>query len=139
MDNRIQTAEDAAKFAFSGRAVLTVVSERTGVRFTYRIKRSKRGNAFWVELLRGPDNGSDYVFLGTAWEDYEFSHAMKSPVSPKAESEIAALWFFRCLREGSLKRIEVWHQGKCGRCGRALTVPESISTGLGPKCAEMMQ
>src|ERR1700675_3055956 len=28
--------------------------------------------------------------------------------------------------------------GKCGRCGKPLTVPESIASGFGPDCREMM-
>lgn len=32
-------------------------------------------------------------------------------------------------------QIEVWHEGRCGACGRRLTVPESIANGLGPVCA----
>jgi hypothetical protein len=30
--------------------------------------------------------------------------------------------------------MELWHEGRCGKCGRALTVPESIESGLGPVC-----
>ena len=30
--------------------------------------------------------------------------------------------------------IELWHEGRCGKCGRVLTVPTSISTGFGPDC-----
>src|SRR5262249_13335004 len=26
------------------------------------------------------------------------------------------------------------HEGRCGRCGRRLTVPESIESGYGPEC-----
>ena len=32
-------------------------------------------------------------------------------------------------------KVKFLHQGKCGRCGRALTVPSSIESGLGPTCA----
>ena len=32
--------------------------------------------------------------------------------------------------------LEVWHEGRCGRCNRALTVPESIASGIGPECAK---
>ena len=37
-----------------------------------------------------------------------------------------------------LARFEFRHEGRCGRCGRALTVPESIDTGFGPHCAAEM-
>jgi rRNA maturation endonuclease Nob1 len=30
--------------------------------------------------------------------------------------------------------MDVYHLGRCGKCGKALTEPESISTGLGPIC-----
>jgi hypothetical protein len=30
--------------------------------------------------------------------------------------------------------FDVHHSGRCGRCGRKLTVPESIKTGFGPEC-----
>lgn len=30
------------------------------------------------------------------------------------------------------------HIGKCGRCGRKLTTPKSIETGLGPECEKMV-
>ena len=32
----------------------------------------------------------------------------------------------------------VYHVGKCGRCGKKLTDPESILTGLGPSCSKYM-
>jgi hypothetical protein len=31
--------------------------------------------------------------------------------------------------------LAVYHEGRCGACGRRLTTPESISSGLGPVCA----
>jgi hypothetical protein len=31
--------------------------------------------------------------------------------------------------------FDVHHEGKCGRCGRKLTVPESVKSGFGPECA----
>ena len=40
------------------------------------------------------------------------------------------------LNNGHLTRI--WHQGRCGRCGLALKVPESVATGIGPVCAKLM-
>jgi hypothetical protein len=30
-------------------------------------------------------------------------------------------------------------EGKCGKCGRALTVPSSILTGIGPECSKSYQ
>lgn len=38
----------------------------------------------------------------------------------------------------ALGKVEVWHEGRCGRCARRLTVPASILIGIGPECAEIM-
>lgn len=34
--------------------------------------------------------------------------------------------------------VRIWHTGRCGRCAKALSVPTSIATGLGPICAAQM-
>ena len=44
-------------------------------------------------------------------------------------------WTFRAAEGGDLRTVRALHSGCCGRCGRKLTVPESIDTGLGPVCA----
>jgi len=30
--------------------------------------------------------------------------------------------------------LNFFHEGKCGKCGRKLTTPESIKNGFGPTC-----
>jgi hypothetical protein len=49
--------------------------------------------------------------------------------NPAAESKLQQV-------EASLNRMEYYHMGHCGRCNRALTVPESILNGIGPECAK---
>ena len=36
------------------------------------------------------------------------------------------------------ENIKIWHNGYCGKCGRMLTVPDSIDSGFGPVCANSM-
>lgn len=33
------------------------------------------------------------------------------------------------------ERYRIQHEGRCGKCGRSLTNPESIASGIGPVCA----
>jgi hypothetical protein len=48
---------------------------------------------------------------------------------------MAAAWLFgHLLERRPLPRCTVHHEGRCGRCGRTLTVPESIESGFGPEC-----
>lgn len=51
--------------------------------------------------------------------------------NPAAEAKIAKI-------EESMNRLDYYHEGRCGRCARRLTVPTSITVGLGPECVEAM-
>jgi hypothetical protein len=139
---KIQDGQIARTFALAGDARLTLVSEKTGVRFTYRVtcKRDDKGainSPHFVALLTGADNNSDYSFLGTIFDNTSYRHGRKSRVSPEAPSAKGFAWAWSFLVRGELPpACEVWHEGRCGKCGRALTDPESIKTGLGPVCAD---
>jgi hypothetical protein len=83
-------------------------------------------------VLAGADNTGNYVYLGTIFADGNFRVTRKSRVAADAPSAVAFAWFVRNLESA---KVDVWHDGTCGRCGRKLTVPESIESGLGPVCA----
>lgn len=142
IDFRGQLADAASveRFMVAGKAKLTIVSARTGVRFTYRFSRPApepgKQRPIWVSLLSGPDNDSDYQFIGTMWPGLGWSYrtSPRTKVAPGAPSRVALDWFLRCVTQGALKGIEVWHEGCCARCGRTLTVPSSIASGFGPEC-----
>lgn len=126
-------------YALAGRATITIRSTRTGERFTYRVSRANdepyakinRGPVWFVGLLGGPDNVADYRYIGVV-DERGFRLTAKSRVGPSAPSVVAFSWLARNWESGL---VEVWHEGSCGRCGRRLTVPESIESGIGPTCA----
>jgi hypothetical protein len=152
MQGQLTDGNLARTFALAGNARLTLVSQKTGARFTFRVRAKDvpagEGAAqpdatktlFFVQLLNGQDNTSDYVFLGTIFPGApttSYRHGGKSPVAPSAPSAKGFAWAWSFLSKGELPPgCEVWHEGKCGRCGRALTVPESIASGIGPVCAD---
>jgi len=65
-----------------------------------------------------------------------FHGGQKARVGKDAPSVKAFDWFWRHMAQGDdvSTLVEVHHEGRCGRCGRALTVPESIKSGFGPEC-----
>ena len=74
------------------------------------------------------------MFLGTI-RDYGFRHSKKSKISNDAKSAIVFDYVFHHLGMKTLNTsIEIFHDGRCGRCGRQLTDPTSVETGLGPYC-----
>jgi len=140
---QLTSGPQALKFMLAGNARLTLRSVKTGTRFTFRIRakdvrKDEAASPPWfVSLLNGRENESDYTFLGTIFEDRTYRHSRKSTVTPDAPSAKGFAWAWSFLVKSELPPgCEVWHEGRCGRCGRALTVPESIELGLGPECAD---
>jgi hypothetical protein len=124
-------------FATAGNATFTVTSRKTGNRFTYKVRKPNPDGPAFVALLSGPDNESDYQFLGTIFPDGTYRHGRKSRISSTAPSAIAFDWVWKHATNLP-EAVEVHHEGKCCRCGRKLTVPESIESGIGPECATKM-
>lgn len=142
------------RFIKGGRAVFTLKSKHSGKHFTYRIAKVKErpGDTalrnrdcarFFVAVLAGPDNTSDFQYIGMMWLDeyghYEsFKPGRNIVVSQSTEG---IKYFLKALRailtyraSCGVKGVEFYHEGKCGRCARPLTDPESCRTGFGPEC-----
>lgn len=98
---------------------------------------------FNVSLLSGPNNDADYSYLG------QLNPHNGDVRLTKASKFNDESWPVRLLRRvmfrlwaGDLEPVfaagfDIKHSGYCGRCGRKLTVPSSIETGLGPVCANL--
>lgn len=136
----VEDVDTLQAFVFAGNATFTLVSKKTGARYTYRIARAKgegEQRPWFVSVLVGPDNGRNYRYVGTVWPDRKvYVHGKKARIGRDAPSVKGVAWFLDRLADGaSIDKIEFWHEGTCGRCGRRLTVPSSIATGMGPVCA----
>ena len=137
--HKITAAADASRFALAGKATFTIVSKATGVRFTYKVKQAKDSpNLYFVQAMTGPDNESSFSYIGTLRDGF-WAHGRKSKISAEAQSVRAFAWAWANIHQGKLPDVmEFWHEGKCGRCNRKLTVPESIANGIGPECIQLM-
>ena len=132
----VKMEEGILTFILAGKAKFTLRSKQTGKHFTYMMIKSKDGQRFYVKVLTGPDNTSDYSFLGTIFDaSGDYVTGKKSRIASGAPSSKAFKYFWKHVTEGPLpEQLEFWHEGKCGKCGRTLTVPESIAVGIGPIC-----
>lgn len=139
LEGRLSAAASAKQFVLAGHATFTIRSRVTGTRFTYKVVKCKSNPVWFVSLLRGPSNENDYCYMGVIRAGVSFHVTTKSTVKPEAPSAKAFVWFWRNLVGGVLPdSVELWHEGRCGRCGRKLTVPSSIESGIGPECAARM-
>ena len=128
-------------FLLAGRAVFTLKSKKTDRHYTYKVSRLKKHvPVLWfVNLMTGPDT---FVYIGIL----EKRNPMKPDVAvfrttgktknPDAPSVKGFDWFSQqVFGEGArLDQVECWHEGRCGRCSRPLTDPQSIASGIGPIC-----
>lgn len=128
---------DTLQFITAGKAIFTVKNMETANRFTYKAYKPEHKPWFYLYLLNGTDNESNYAFIGSFTLEKGYRHSPKSKIGNKAQSVMVIEWYLRNLLAKTLPpKIETYHEGRCGRCGRKLTVPESIKSGFGPECVK---
>lgn len=149
----LKTAQNAKNFITAGNAYFTARSV-SGTRYTYRVSLPKKDSketckwchhapctcepAWFVSYLSGPENSSDYTHLGMI-RGGKFSTTKASNRLINSQVYKAFRWVWEHLANGQMPpKTEIFHEGRCGRCGRMLTVPESIEAGIGPECAGKM-
>jgi hypothetical protein len=143
------------EFVLAGKAVFTIeipeafaAQYSTPPHYTFRVRHKKAngnyGEAWFVMLLTGPDNTSDYTYVGML--DRATGQVNLTRASQYDEGCMAVRLFNRVTarlwaNEGDkieAAGFKLHHEGKCCRCGRKLTVPASIESGIGPECAAMV-
>jgi Family of unknown function (DUF6011) len=140
IDQRFENIAAAKVFCLAGNATITLESLKTSAHFTYKVREKAeegRATVWFVSLLSGCDNENDYRYMGII-RDGRFSLTRNSKISCDALSFRAFDYFWNRVHDEDPAQLVIHHEGRCGRCGRTLTVPSSIQSGLGPDCAEIM-
>lgn len=133
----------------TGSAIFTLAfKDSAGLdqRFTYKVsyksgeETHNHKSMYFVKVLTGADNSNSYTYLGYLQDNGLFwKHDNKQRIGYEAPSAKTFRWLIRQVftwKKNDLgSRVEFWHEGCCGRCGRRLTVPISVATGFGPDCA----
>jgi hypothetical protein len=130
----ITDASDAHQFITGGRARFTLVSKPTGKRYTYRVAKAKdKDDMFFASMLVGKNNEHDYEYIGFTKNGTALIPGRKG--NPSHPAFLGLDWALRQFAVGKMpEQLEIWHEGRCARCGRALTDPASIEAGFGPEC-----
>lgn len=134
-------------FILAGRAVFTIEPPADYCKqykipghLTYRVSRAKDSETVYFVAIK---SDRSFQYIGLLQPSGVIKETRKSLL---AESDLLFRIASRTLRRifaGEGEQIEaagfkVHHEGKCGRCGRELTVPESIESGIGPECAKAL-
>lgn len=140
---RLTKKEEIKRFILAGKAQFTVVNIKTENRATYKvsqyIKEDGSKTPYFVSFLNGSDNDNSYKYLGCIFENGGFKITKKSP-STDSMSYIIFNWIYNTLFNKNTdlpEEVHFYHVGKCCRCGRTLTTPESIRSGIGPICSNL--
>lgn len=141
-ESKLQTA-DILPYLMAGNATVTFRSLKTGKHLTYKVQAPKNPTpgkppVRFVKALTGSDNETAYTYIGII-VDGQFRTTAKTGLPLTSPAILAFRWAWEHIGKATpTPEMEVWHSGKCGRCGRKLTVPESIANGIGPECLAIM-
>jgi hypothetical protein len=137
------TLANAKNFIFGGKATITLKNNATEERRTYKITQPKKEKdndkaVYWVSVMTGSDNEKSYSFIGSVFGKDTYRHSAKSKLNPQNTSVRGFEYLLNAIKTDKIApTMEIWHEGVCCRCGRKLTVPESIETGIGPECSKI--
>ena len=126
---RFETAAEAVRYIMAGYAIVTVVSNKTNVHFTYKILLRNRRYLIYVRTKHG------YKFIMFLLYNGRKIQYAKNGIGKNHILVKAFRWTWGHLSHNSLpKTLSVYRYNLCCRCGKRLTTPESIKKGIGPIC-----
>lgn len=137
-------SSEILQFIVAGRATFTIKNIETQEHRTFKVKTppnqdEETATRLFVYMLTGPNNEKDYTYIGHLTVEngfIQFVYKTNYKVALHSTSVKMLNQLFIILQSGlDLIKYEVWHEGRCCRCGRTLTHPESLKNGIGPECA----
>jgi hypothetical protein len=127
-------------FFEAGRALFTVTN-KDNIHYTFKINKHKTAAVWFASMLTGSDNESSYSYIGMYNpSDKSIRLTAKSKVNDDSTAVKVIRWAIKMVNEKKElpEGYSIQHEGKCCRCGRTLTTPESIERGIGPECSNML-
>jgi hypothetical protein len=132
-------------FVLGGKAIFTVSNDK-GEHFTYRVnskkdKKDETKRVYFVGLLTGPDNLRDYSYMGLLLQDEMrllITKGSKFQGCPKSVNVFRWTMSLILAERDFPEGYNCQHAGRCCRCAKTLTDPDSIEIGIGPDCRKKM-
>ena len=129
---QLTTAAAARDYTLAGNATLTLLSAATGREFTFKIRRWDRGGHVVKLMVEG--GMPEYVGL---IDSRGFRLTGASGFTSESLAVKAFSFYWKAVtsgREDIPPGLTVHHKGRCGACGRALKVSDSVDLGMGSTC-----
>jgi len=127
----------ALEYIRAGHGKATLVGTET--RYTYKFGKSEDNELIFVKVLTGSNNETDYTYIGFINMAWKMVAGRKGNAAHGAFKALAWYVYKACNAPEVAAKAQFMHEGVCGKCGRTLTTPESITRGFGPICVENMR
>jgi hypothetical protein len=102
--------------------------------------RKKKLPIFYVYVSLLGDRDTGYRFAATVFQE-TMTFKLGRDVSSDSQLGKVMLFLLHSLHHPQFlkeKKVTLHHEGHCMRCGLPLTHPQSINTGFGPDCLEII-
>lgn len=143
--------DKALQFMLAGCSEFILVSGKTGTKLRYKLDKklstqnlntnSSDEDQFIYWLNTGEKSGTliygGVLFFDSNDNQFKFGKGARGNLL-KTDIRIKSLLYVlnNLYKNNTQINVKIYHVGKCGKCGKKLTDPVSILTGLGPHCAK---
>ena len=115
-----------------------------GAPFTIRSKKSGKDYTFKISQVPFKDNNYIHIKVETEYLNFKYMGWYRDGkiINKKLEVDTpasqAVSWFLRQMFSNNFdnlnQSVDIFHLGKCLKCGKTLTDANSIEVGFGPVC-----
>lgn len=114
-------------------APFTIRSKKTGKDYTFKVSQALFNNNNYLHLKVETQY---LIFKYMGW--YKDGKVINKKVEVDTPASQAISWFMKMLLANKLdvldSNVDIFHLGKCLKCGKTLTDANSIEVGFGPVC-----
>lgn len=132
------TGEHIREYIYGGKGIVTLLSP-TGVHHTYMFARPRNQDVFPddVVFVYAVHDKQKLFYVGMI-ESGRFRITRNSRFDWHTDIVKGANYIVRMANDPSMNTpMILYHEGMCACCGRQLTNPKSIESGIGPKCRKI--
>jgi len=129
--------EDVKKFITGGKAEFTVQNVVSNNHLTFSISKDKVKPHFYVNVCY---SYVQYIYIGLLVINdgkYSFIKSKRLQDSKEDSTSVKVIEYmikYYLNSDDGHNNLAFYHHGRCCKCGRPLTTPESIQKGIGPFC-----
>jgi hypothetical protein len=128
------------RYITAGSVTAILISNDSGSHYSFHINEWKKvPGMFFVEYKGETTQKVGYFKKGTGHNHDHWNFVINGSLFATDKPVLAFSYMLDCINnKRSFGALEVWHDGRCGRCHRQLTDPVSIETGFGPECIKII-